>query len=249
MKICIIGYTGFVGQVIYNNLKNKHDVLGINSTTTSIPKDYFDIIINCAGNAKKYLAKKKPYTDFSITTNIFQTILKLKFKKLIHISSIAALYAPDNNYTISKLIAEKCCKLYYPHSVILRLGGLVGKNLTKNVVYDIAHNKNLFVTLDSVYNYISTEEVAKIINRIITLGIKNKIFNIVANKSISVKDIISEAKKHSIIFKGKEGFQWESYDNIDINNLKTIFTPKDSRHYIKNYLQYLLKMKHISKQK
>ena len=240
MKICVIGCNGFVGSTIYSYFDNKHDIYGICSRDETIPTNKFDVVINCAGNAKKYLARANPSKDFS-TVNIFQTILKLKFKKLIHISSIDASHHPDNNYTISKLIAEECCKLYYPDSVILRLGGLVGKNLKKNIVFDIINNRNLHSTFDSIYNYISTQEVAKIIHRIIKLKIKNKIINVAASTPINTKEIIEEAKNKSIFFNKQEGSDRYVYKNINLDELNKFFKTKSSKHYINEYLSLINK--------
>lgn len=239
MKICIIGHTGFVGQSVYNYLINKCDIYGVNSKTKTIPTKEFDIVINCAGNAKKYMANKDAAKDFYINTNIFHTILKIKMKQFIHISSIDAAYTSNDNYTISKLILEKCSKLYFPESVIIRIGGIVGPNLKKNVVFDIINNKNLFVTFNSIYNYISTKEIAKIIKKIIDLNIKNEIINIAALKPISVKEIIEEAQKKSIFFTKSQGNIKENYKKINIKNLNKFFHVKTSHHYIKEYFNNL----------
>jgi nucleoside-diphosphate-sugar epimerase len=241
MNICIIGHNGFVGQTVYNYLADKHNLCGINSKTevSSISSREFDVVINCAGNAKKYIANKDPSLDFTMNTNVFSKILMLKMNHLIHISSIEASKPPDNNYTISKLIIEKCSKLYFPKCTILRLGGLVGPNLKKNVVFDIANNKDLFVTENSTYNYISTEKVAKIIEKIIHLKIDDEIINIAASQPISVKDIIKEAKNKSIFFNGSMGRIYETYNNIDINKLTDFFPVKTSRYYLRQYLNNL----------
>jgi len=235
MNICVLGHTGFVGQTVYNYLSDNHQVCGINSKTKFIPTEEFDIVINCAGNAKKYLAHKNPSKDFHINTNVFNTLLQMNIKKLIHISSIESTFSPDNNYAVSKYIIEKCCKLYFPKSIILRLGGIIGPNLKKNVIYDIINNKKLFVTFDSTYNYISTQEVAKIIEKIIDSDIENKTLNIASSKSISVKEIIEEAKNNHIFFNKSEGEIEENYTRIDTSELNKFFTVKKSIDYIKEY--------------
>ena len=155
MKICIIGHTGFVGKAVYNYFnKPPYQITGINSNTYYLPTCKFNIIINCAGNSKKYIAIENPNIDFHKTVGLFSRILKLKADKFIQISSIDA--DSLNNYGKSKIISELCSKLYFEKTTILRLGGLVGNGLKKNVIYDILNNKNLFVTLNSVFNYIST---------------------------------------------------------------------------------------------
>jgi nucleoside-diphosphate-sugar epimerase len=241
MKICIIGHKGFIGNTIYNYFIDKHSVFTIEKKTKNIPKEEFDIVINCAGNAKKYLSEKKPFEDVLTNAKIFHTILQLKIKKFIHISSISASEIPNNNYTISKLISENYSKLYFPNCIILRIGGVIGPNLKKNVVFDIINNKNLFITFDSTYNYISTHEIAKIIEKIIKLNIKNEIINVAASQPICVNNIIKEAKKEHIIFNKSEGNVKENYKYIEINKLNSFFKVKTSRYYIRNFFKSINK--------
>lgn len=236
MKICVVGHTGFVGQAVYNNLLNKHEVFKLN-TKTNIPTQEFDITINCAGNSKKYLAQTYPFQVNLIENNVINSILKLKTKKIIHISSIEASSSLNNNYAISKLNTEKAIISHFPEAIILRLGGLVGPNLRKNVVFDIVNNKKLFVTLDSTYNYISSQEVARIIEVIIDKNIKNNTINICSCNTITVQEIINEASKYSLYFTNESGIKKETYKNIDISKLKKIFLPKNSKYYINNYLR------------
>jgi len=239
MKICVIGHTGFVGQTIHKDLSKKYKTVGVNSKTQTLPKNKFDIVVNCAGSTKKYIAQTQPYNDLSLNIDPFISILQLEFHHLIHISSIDALYCPSNNYSISKSITEQCVKLYFPNSSILRLGGIIGNGLKKNVVYDIAHNKDLFVTADSVFNYISTKEVSKIVMKIIELNMWKKTINIAACSPISVQKIIDEGLKYSIKFSKKMGVEKVNYNNININILKTFFDPKESEYYINEYFKSL----------
>lgn len=236
-KICIIGQSGFVGNTIYNYFLNKnYEIEKINSQTKKLPNITFDTIINCAGNSKKYFAEFHPEIDINKNISPFFKILQLKTKNFIHISSIDAIKNKKNNYTKSKILAETCTRLYFPRANILRLGGLIGPNLTKNTVYDITNNKNLFVSFDSSYNYISTQEIAKIIEKIIKLNIWGKIINIASSKPITVNEIIKEAQKKSIFFTKLEGKTKETYKKIKITELNKFFKVKTSYYYIKKYL-------------
>jgi len=238
-KICIIGQSGFVGNTIYNYfITNNYEVKYINSKTKQLSNTHFDVIVNCAGNPKKYLAESNPEIDIHKNISPFLRILKLKLKTkhFIHISSIDACNPQESNYAKSKIVTENCAKLYFPKTTVLRLGGLIGPYLSKNVVYDIVNNKNLFVTFNSTYNYISTQEVAKIVEQIITLNIWNKTINIAASKPIKVNKIIEEAKKRSISFTKTEGLIKENYRKINILELNKFFKVKTSLFYIKKYL-------------
>lgn len=237
MKICLIGDTGFVGRTVYEYLNDKYEVTGINSKTENIPSDKFNLIINCAGNAKKFLADKDPEKIKEIRERILEKILQINCKNIIHISSIDASSFPDNNYTMSKLVMEKCIKILFPKWIILRLGGMVGPYLKKNVVYDIVNNKNLFVNFNSNYNYISTQEVASIVDKIINMNLNKEIINVAACEPIQVKEIIDIAKKYDITFDGSEGESMEDYKDVNIDRLSDFFEAKSSKHYISEYLK------------
>ncbi len=237
MRICLLGYTGFVGKTVYDYLRVEHDVCGLCSTSALIPTEEFDIVVNCAGSSKKYLAQKDPAEDFRINMNVLHTLLKLDTKRVVHISSIDARSKPDNNYTISKIITERYIQLYFPDAPILRLGGMVGPNLKKNVVFDIVNNKDIFITFDSICNYISTQEVARVVEKVIDLNIKGKTITVAASKPIKVNEIIEEARKLSMMFDKSEGSKKEDYEQVDLEELNKFFDVKDSKHYIKEYLR------------
>ena len=103
----------------------------------------------------------------------------------------------------------------------------------------MVYNKDLFVAFDSIYNYISTNEVAKIIEKIIELNIKKETINIAASSSITVKNIIKEAKKKNVLFNKSEGKITEKHKNINIEKLKKFFNIKTSKYYIKKYLSQI----------
>ena len=229
MKICILGHTGFVGSAVYKLLQTckEHTVFGVN-TQTQITETNFDVLVNCAGFAKKHIANKYPYVMSNTENSIFETINILKFKTLIHISSIDA--GEFYMYGAIKRDMELRIVSRYEQAIILRLGGLIGDGLKKNVIFDIVNNHRLFVTRDSIYNYIPTSEVANIILHIINHPIKG-VINIASSKSISVEAIAYLLKKDV-----DYGYKKETYE-IDVSRLQSFYPIKTSEHYIKEYYE------------
>ena len=131
MKICIIGYSGFLGSHFLKHFSKKFKVLKIN--LRKLPdykskefKKFLDkivksnIIINCAASLNP-----KTKRDFFINQDfpyILQNYIKKKKIKtfLIHFSTINVLIKNRKDpYTISKKIAEK--RLINTDTIILRL--------------------------------------------------------------------------------------------------------------------------------
>lgn len=240
MKIAILGYKGFVGNVVYNYFINRvdYETIGIEKSNfyTEWPnhKEYgnIDILINCSGNPKKFLANANPSLDCKINIEILDKILSLNCIKIIHISSIDALN-PKDIYGINKLWMEDILKQIFKDKLtIIRLGGLVGKNLKKNIIYDIVNNLKIWSSGDSVYNFIDIEVLPIIIEKYIESNEHESIFNFASSKNISV-DEISKLLSTNVLFGDKK----EVYNEIPIDYIKKFTNIESSEYYIKKFIK------------
>ena len=250
MKICITGYSGFLGKHLSNYLAKKFNVVKVN--LRKLPqKDTKDfnkflkqitkskIIINCAANLNP-----KNENDFFINES-FPKLLQSHIEKskskalLIHISSINVLLKDrSDHYTISKRKVEK--KLLSKKIVILRLPFLYKK--TNGVIKKGGSLKIFFKYLDTkflpVYPMIypghihRPVEISKlsifIFNLIKKKNIhKQKIYNIVGKDKISLWDLFSD-----IAFLKKK----------KIYKLNTKFIRKILPNFILNYFRKSLNL-------
>ena len=131
MKIYLTGYSGFIGNSIYQTLSTKYKIVKVNLRKVNFQNykelnDFLnifndsDIVINCAANLKPqkkndfFLNEKFP----NILSNHLQT--KNRNSKLIHLSTINVLIKERKDiYTISKKKGEE--NLINNNCTIIRL--------------------------------------------------------------------------------------------------------------------------------
>ncbi len=213
----------------------------------------FDVLINANGNSRKFWADQNPYLDFEASTiSVYKSLFDFKFKKYIYISSVylyggfplpkispkEAFEDKEINvqklspYGLNKYLSEQIVRRYASDYLILRCNTMIGNNSKKGVVFDILNNKDLFITLTSKLQLITTKEVANMINHLIFKNIKNQIFNVggkgqflftKAEKYFGKKVKVSpEAKKQDL--------------EQDVSKLNKIFKLKTSEEYLKDFI-------------
>lgn len=162
----LIGYTGFVGSnlgVQYNfdknyNSKNFKEMTGKSFST-----------VVCAGIAAiKWLANKEPETDIKKIKELANVLKTIQAETFILISTIDVYPTPsigdcedkdlskvkNHAYGTHRLWFENFCKDIFPNILIVRLPGLFGDGLKKNVIYDLINDNCLeMINPASSYQY------------------------------------------------------------------------------------------------
>ncbi len=192
MKIAVFGGEGFIGSMIGFHMSG---AVGQDGACYSITRktygilcgEEFDVFINVNGSSKKYLAEKNPLKDFrDNVTSVYKSLYDFKFQKYIYISSTDA--AKNNIYGFHKMLAEQIVERNVCNNLILRCPAVIGKNMTKGVLFDILNDRPLYVTPDSEFQFITNREIADSLIPLINQDIKGR-FVLGSKDSIKVEDI------------------------------------------------------------
>lgn len=166
MKRAIVGYSGLVGSNLlqfykfdnFYNSKNFHEAKNIE----------FDELFFCGIPAVKWYANKNPEEDTTIIDSIKSILKTMKIKKIILISTIDVYEYTDsennedydcdfcNNHTYgsNRYLFEIFIKNTFDDFHIIRLPGLFGKGLKKNIIYDLINNNNIeSISKDSIFQW------------------------------------------------------------------------------------------------
>ena len=150
----LIGYSGFVGSTI--NKQFKFDELYNSKNINEIRGKEYDVLVCCGAPGQKWLACKEPEADLQNINILISAISEVKVKKFILISTVDVFKSPLgvvetsfvdedglNPYGLNRRILEKFVVENFTDSIIVRLPGLVGPGLKKNIIYDFKNNNNI----------------------------------------------------------------------------------------------------------
>lgn len=150
----LIGFTGFVGSSVmkqrnFNNFfrsSNIHEIQNRN----------FDFILCAGAPAQKWIANQNPTEDLEKIKNLIEYLSTVQCKKFVLISTVDVFKNPSgvdelsgvteeglHPYGLHRRYLEKFVQNYFDSSIIVRLPGLVGPGLRKNIIFDFLNGNNL----------------------------------------------------------------------------------------------------------
>lgn len=174
----LVGHTGLVGSNIEKHFAFKNTV---NSKGHNIEPSSLKTGIIAAGDARKWYARDNYYEFEEAQNRLFKTISNMALEKIILISTIDVLDCQgadeehnirrenvETNYGKIKLDFERKlkdnCELQ-----IIRLPGLIGEGLKKNLIYDLMHNRDVApMHPKSTFQIFDLENIGHLINKVIS---------------------------------------------------------------------------------
>lgn len=173
----LIGHSGFVGGNLL--AKRSYDSLYRSTDIEMIRGKSFDHLV-CAGvQAMKWWANLHPAEDQAAIDRLLRQLAEVEAKRFTLISTIDVYATPrevdedsfieregHHVYGLHRLEVEDWVKQQFPQVLILRLPGLFGPGIKKNVIYDMLNNNGLEkIHPDGVFQYYDLRRLADDIDR------------------------------------------------------------------------------------
>jgi nucleoside-diphosphate-sugar epimerase len=200
MLNAIIGHTGFVGSNLIHQMRF-HDFYNSKNIETITGKTY-DLLVCSGAPAEKWKANKEPLKDLENLNRLTGYLSRVTARKAILISTIDVYPSPvkvdedtvfDPNsatpYGKHRLNLEKFIESHFD-SFIVRLPGLFGNGLKKNIVYDFIQKNNVDqIHADSVFQFYHVDNLW----RDIQIALKHRV-NLInfATEPVSVHEVAHE---------------------------------------------------------
>jgi sugar phosphate isomerase/epimerase len=234
MVNAIIGWTGYVGQTITSKFKNAE--LYNSTNIQDIKNKSFDEVYFCGMPAEKWKINQQPENDLKNTHNLIDILKTITVKRFILISTVDIFdctisqneYGNNlatHSYGKHRRLMEEFVESNFLVYNIIRLPGLFGKGLKKNIIYDLIFDNQITnICLESEFQWYNIENIMNDVEYCISKDIK--IAQLVS-PPISVKEIIerffpekidkaqgTNCAKYCLTTSHNVSGYWNTYENI-----------------------------------
>lgn len=202
MTSALIGYTGFVGGNLLD--QRGFDALFNSANVTTIAGRHFDEVYFSAARAEKWRINQDPETDAAHIAELEGILSSFTADRIILISTVDVYPTPigvDEStpideaglhpYGAHRLRLERFVADRFEQTHILRLPGLFGRGIKKNVIYDLLHDNNVDrIHADGVFQYYNLRRLESDVRRTVDAGIG--LLN-VASEPVATAELAREA--------------------------------------------------------
>lgn len=238
MNISLIGNSGFVGKNIIEQKVFEFTKYYNSSNIEDLTKTTHKIIVCAAPSAEKWRANLYPDEDLLSMNTLINNLKHVSNKTKFFLISTVDVYGinnfdktensvpePENFYGKHRLLLETFIKQKFQKYHIIRLPGLFGKFLKKNIIFDLLNNnlKDNKVNIFDEYQWFDLSDI-------------KHIFSFVEKENLNILNVCSEPIPNHEILK------FFTTDNLHLiekkfvsYNIKTIHN-KDNYLYNKNLI-------------
>lgn len=156
MANALIGHSGFVGSTLLKQTGDLFDHCYRSTDIANIRGKDFDLIVCAGAPAQKWKANKEPEADLAAIQGLIGHLEQVTCRTMILISTVDVYPHPvgvdeaspidtssQQPYGKHRLVLEQFVARRFANHHIVRLPGLVGPGLRKNVIFDFRHGNNL----------------------------------------------------------------------------------------------------------
>ena len=150
----LIGYSGFVGSSLLRQAS--FDSLYRSTNIHEIDNQEFGLVVCAGAPAQKWIANSNPDDDRNKIESLIRRLKSIKSDTFVLISTVDVFKTPVgvdettvveedglHAYGLHRRFLEKFVQEHFARHLIVRLPGLVGPGLRKNVVFDFLNQNNL----------------------------------------------------------------------------------------------------------
>ena len=154
MTDALIGYTGFVGSTLLR--QREFAALYRSTNIGDIAGKCFDTVVCCGAPAQKWIANRDPVADMRNIDALVAQLERVECRRFVLVSTVDVFRSPlvvdedtpvDESglhaYGLHRRRLEKFVEARFPDCLVVRLPGLVGPGLRKNVIYDLRHDNDV----------------------------------------------------------------------------------------------------------
>jgi hypothetical protein len=154
MADALVGYTGFVGSTLRG--QRGFDAEYRSTNIGEIEGQSFGLVVCAGAPAQKWIANREPQADLANIDRLIGHLGTVRCQELILISTVDVFGSPLgvdeaspveesglHAYGLHRRKLEHFVERTFERSLIVRLPGLVGRGLRKNVIFDLLHDNNL----------------------------------------------------------------------------------------------------------
>jgi len=161
----LVGFTGFVG----GTLLRQHQFTDLYCSTNigEIRGKAYDLLVCAAPSAAKWHANQFPDLDRAGIDGLLSNLAQARASQVVLISTVDVYPVtrdvdesfdcgshPNHAYGANRLHLETSLRAIFPELYIVRLPGLFGPGLKKNVIYDLLHDNCLAaINPESIFQY------------------------------------------------------------------------------------------------
>ncbi|CAG8871561.1 hypothetical protein PS627_04509 [Pseudomonas fluorescens] len=154
MASALVGFSGYVGSTLLKQAR--FEKLYRSTTIAEIDGQTFDTLVCAGAPAQKWIANRDPQADREKIDGLIAHLKTVTCKTFILISTVDVFKSAvgvdedtvvDENdlhaYGLNRRRLEAFVERHFDDYLIVRLPGLVGSGLRKNVIFDLLNDNNL----------------------------------------------------------------------------------------------------------